>query len=52
MFAIFLAAAMTIPSALTLLVNVFVEPTEQARAIGIFGGCGAVGNGKLALSLA
>ncbi|KAI0919870.1 hypothetical protein AcV5_001822 [Taiwanofungus camphoratus] len=39
-----IAAAMTIPSALTLLVNVFVEPTEQARAIGIFGGCGAVGN--------
>ena len=37
---------MTIPSALTLLVNVFPEPTEQARAIGVFGGCGAVGNGE------
>jgi len=37
-------AAMTIPSALSLLVNVFVEPREQARAIGIFGGCGAMGN--------
>lgn len=36
---------MTIPSALTLLVNVFTEPAEQARAIGVFGGCGAVGNG-------
>ena len=39
------AASMTIPSALTLLVNVFTDPTEQARAIGVFGGCGAVGNG-------
>ncbi|KAI0631643.1 MFS general substrate transporter [Trametes polyzona] len=39
-----IAASMTIPSALTLLVNVFTEPTEQARAIGVFGGCGAVGN--------
>ncbi|PCH34679.1 MFS general substrate transporter, partial [Wolfiporia cocos MD-104 SS10] len=35
---------MTIPSALSLLVNVFVDPTEQARALGVFGGCGAVGN--------
>ncbi|EIN04996.1 MFS general substrate transporter [Punctularia strigosozonata HHB-11173 SS5] len=39
-----IAACLTIPSALTLLVNIFIEPTEQARAIGIFGGCGAVGN--------
>ncbi|KAI0631657.1 MFS general substrate transporter [Trametes polyzona] len=39
-----IAASMTIPSALTLLVSVFTEPSEQARAIGIFGGCGAVGN--------
>ncbi|KAI0740199.1 MFS general substrate transporter [Earliella scabrosa] len=39
-----IAAALTIPSALTLLVNVFPEPTEQARAIGVFGGCGAIGN--------
>lgn len=37
-----IASAMTIPSALTLLVNVFPHPVEQARAIGIFGGCGAV----------
>lgn len=37
---------MTIPSALTLIVNVFTEPVEQARAIGIFGGCGCIGNGK------
>ncbi|KAH7929188.1 MFS general substrate transporter [Leucogyrophana mollusca] len=39
-----MASAMTIPSALTLLVNVFPDPLEQARAIGIFGGCGAVAN--------
>ncbi|EPQ53229.1 MFS general substrate transporter [Gloeophyllum trabeum ATCC 11539] len=39
-----IAASMTIPSALTLLVNTFPETQEQARAIGIFGGCGAVAN--------
>ncbi|KAI0084404.1 major facilitator superfamily-domain-containing protein [Irpex rosettiformis] len=39
-----LAASLTIPSALSLLVDVFPEKKEQARAIGIFGGCGAVGN--------
>ncbi|EIN04998.1 MFS general substrate transporter, partial [Punctularia strigosozonata HHB-11173 SS5] len=39
-----IAGSLTIPSALTLLVNVFVEPSEQARAIGVFGGCGAIGN--------
>ncbi|GJE88722.1 MFS general substrate transporter [Phanerochaete sordida] len=36
--------AMTIPSALTLLVNIFPEPHEQAQAIGAFGGSGGVGN--------
>ncbi|EIN11256.1 MFS general substrate transporter [Punctularia strigosozonata HHB-11173 SS5] len=36
-------ASLTIPAALALLVNVFPEPTEQARAIGIFGGSGAIG---------
>ncbi|KAF8123555.1 major facilitator superfamily domain-containing protein [Boletus edulis] len=39
-----IASALTIPSALTLLVHVFPEPLEQARAIGVFGGCGAFGN--------
>ncbi|KAI0337830.1 MFS general substrate transporter [Trametopsis cervina] len=38
------AASLTIPSALSLLVDVFPEKNEQARAIGVFGGCGAVGN--------
>ena len=40
------ASSMTIPSALTLLVNVFPDPLEQARAIGLFGGCGSVANGE------
>lgn len=37
-----IASAMSIPSALKLLVNVFTDPREQAWAIGLFGGCGAV----------
>ncbi|KAG2094866.1 major facilitator superfamily domain-containing protein [Suillus discolor] len=37
-----IASAMTIPSALALLVKVFPEPLEQARAIGTFGGCSCV----------
>ncbi|KAH7886610.1 major facilitator superfamily domain-containing protein [Phlebopus sp. FC_14] len=39
-----IASAMTIPSALTLIVNIFPDPLEQARAIGVFGGCAAVAN--------
>ncbi|EIN04578.1 MFS general substrate transporter [Punctularia strigosozonata HHB-11173 SS5] len=39
-----MVASLTIPAALTLLVKIFPEPAEQARAIGIFGGCGAIGN--------
>ncbi|KAH7884144.1 major facilitator superfamily domain-containing protein [Phlebopus sp. FC_14] len=39
-----IATAMTIPSALTLIVKVFPDPLEQARAIGVFGGCAAVAN--------
>ncbi|KAI0791391.1 major facilitator superfamily domain-containing protein [Abortiporus biennis] len=35
--------SLTIPSALTLLVNLFPEQAEQARALGIFGGCGSIG---------
>lgn len=41
-----LAASLTIPSALNLLVNLFPDPSEQARSIGVFGGSGAVGNGE------
>src|SRR5437879_6326818 len=37
---------MTIPSALTLLVNVFPDPLQQAWAIGLFGGCGAIAVGE------
>lgn len=39
------ACAMSIPSALAPLVRVFPEPLEQARAISLFGGCGAFGSG-------
>ncbi|KAG1850042.1 major facilitator superfamily domain-containing protein [Suillus tomentosus] len=39
-----IASSMTIPSALALLVKVFPEPLEQARAIGIFGGCASIAN--------
>ncbi|KAJ8592752.1 MFS general substrate transporter [Rhizopogon salebrosus TDB-379] len=37
-----IASSMTIPSALTLLVNAFPDPHQQARAISMFGGCGGV----------
>ncbi|KZV88947.1 MFS general substrate transporter [Exidia glandulosa HHB12029] len=39
-----IAAALTIPSSLTLLVRLFPGEREQARAIGVFGGSGALGN--------
>lgn len=39
----FAVAALSIPSALTLLVKTFPEPTAQARAIGLFGGLGSIG---------
>ncbi|KIJ19716.1 hypothetical protein PAXINDRAFT_166798 [Paxillus involutus ATCC 200175] len=39
-----IASAMTIPSALTLLVNAFPDPLHQARAIGVFGGFAGVAN--------
>jgi hypothetical protein len=42
----FSASSMTIPSALTLMVNTFPDPRQQARAIGVFGGCGGVGSGE------
>ncbi|KAH7090873.1 MFS general substrate transporter [Auriculariales sp. MPI-PUGE-AT-0066] len=39
-----IAAAMTIPSSLTLLIRLFPDPAEQARAIGVYGGSAALGN--------
>ncbi|KAG2155332.1 major facilitator superfamily [Suillus bovinus] len=39
-----IASAMTIPSALTLLVKVFPDPLDQARAIGIYGGSASLAN--------
>jgi MFS family permease len=35
---------LTIPSALTLIVHVFTDRGEQARALGVFGGTAAFGN--------
>ncbi|KAG8748423.1 hypothetical protein FRC10_005970 [Ceratobasidium sp. 414] len=39
-----IGASLTIPSALNLLVQMFPEPTEQARAIGMFAAAAAFGN--------
>lgn len=39
-------AAMTVPSALSLIIEWFPEPAEQAQGIALFGGCGAAGNGE------
>ncbi|KIJ09575.1 hypothetical protein PAXINDRAFT_17334 [Paxillus involutus ATCC 200175] len=39
-----IASAMTIPSGLALLVNVFPDPLHQAQALGVYGGCAAVAN--------
>ena len=41
------SAALTIPSALSLIVHLFPEPDEQAFAIGVFGGSGAIANVSL-----
>ncbi|KAF8841117.1 MFS general substrate transporter [Paxillus ammoniavirescens] len=39
-----IVSALTIPSALSLLVKVFPDPLHQARALGICGGCASVGS--------
>ncbi|OAX40409.1 MFS general substrate transporter [Rhizopogon vinicolor AM-OR11-026] len=39
-----IASSMTIPPALTLLVNIFPDPLQQAQVIALFGGCGGVAN--------
>lgn len=41
-----IGAAMTVPSALSLIIEWFPDPMEQAQGIALFGGCGAAGNGK------
>jgi hypothetical protein len=38
------AAALTIPSALSMIVSLFPDPQEQSRGLGAFGACGALGN--------
>jgi len=40
------ASSMTIPSAMTLLVNTFPDPLQQARAIGVFGSCAGFANSE------
>ena len=39
-----IGGALTIPSALSLIVQLFPDPAHQARAIALFGSAGAVGN--------
>lgn len=39
-----LGAAMTLPSAIAMIVQNFPDPAEQGRALSIFGAFGAVGN--------
>ena len=39
-----IGGALTIPSSLSLIVQLFPNPSHQARAIAIFNGVGAVGN--------
>jgi MFS family permease len=45
-------AAMTVPSALSLIIEWFPEADEQARGIAFFGGSGALGNGKSMFAVA
>ncbi|QRW24729.1 major facilitator superfamily transporter [Rhizoctonia solani] len=42
-----IGAAHTIPSALSMIVQMMPEPKEQQRAIGLFGASGAVANGTI-----
>jgi MFS family permease len=39
-----IGGALTIPSALSLIVQLFPDPSHQARAIALFGSAGAIGN--------
>jgi len=41
-----IGSALTIPSALSMLVALFPDQRSQSRAIAIFGGTGGVGNGE------
>lgn len=41
-----IVAAMSIPSALSLIVHLFPEPADQAHAIAMFAGGGPIGNSK------
>ncbi|KAF8677372.1 Major Facilitator Superfamily [Rhizoctonia solani] len=39
-----IGASLTIPSSLNLIIQLFPDPQEQSRAIGLFGAMGAIGN--------
>ncbi|CAE6446291.1 unnamed protein product [Rhizoctonia solani] len=39
-----IGASLTIPSSLNLIIQLFPDPNEQSRAIGLFGAMGAIGN--------
>ena len=39
-----IGAAMTVPSAIAMIVYTFPDPNEQSRALGLYGAAGAVGN--------
>ena len=41
-----IGSALTIPSALSMIVALFPDQQSQSRAIAIFGGTGGVGNGE------
>ena len=41
-----IGSALTIPSALSMIVALFPDQRSQGRAIAIFGGVGGVGNGE------
>ncbi len=42
-----IGGALTIPSALTMIVALFPDQRSQGRAIAIFGGIGGIGNGEV-----
>lgn len=45
-----IGTSLRIPSALNLLAQLFPDPSEQARAVGLFGATSAICNGKFSLS--
>lgn len=44
-------AALTVPSALYLIIHLFPDPLQQSKAIATFGSFGAIGNGRTVFAL-